>query len=248
MATILVVDDDADIRLLTKLNFELDGHQVRLAGDAKAAMASVATERPDVIVLDVMMPEVDGFTVLTQLKASPGDIADIPVLMLTALSGHLDRAKGGIEGAVRYLTKPIDLDELREAVQEALEGVERSMRLDAQRGALELLARIEGKADDPEEGSHAPRPRLSAFEIDRRPTPARAPASLRGAIERLPSLTEKQRGLLDELAASSTVMGAADVLGVSRSNVYASLRRISRKLGTRNVPELLDLLRTSQLV
>ena len=248
MATILVVDDDADIRLLTKLNFELDGHQVRLAGDARAAMASVAAARPDVIVLDVMMPEVDGFTMLTQLKASPPEIAEIPVLMLTALGGHLDRAKGGIEGAVRYLTKPIDLDELRDAVREALEGVEASMRLDAQRGALELLARIERKAEDPDEGSTAPRPRLSAFEIDRRPTPARAPASLRGALERLSSLTDKQRALLDELAASSTVMGAADVLGVSRSNVYASRRRISRKLGTRNVPELLELLRTSQLV
>src|SRR3954454_12229976 len=122
MARILVVDDEPDIQLLTRINLERDGHEVLTASDGGDALSAVSDSPPDLIVLDVMMPEVDGWTVLTELKSRHGDAAsEIPVILLTALGSPLARAKGGIEGAVRYLTKPIDLDELRDAVVEALE-------------------------------------------------------------------------------------------------------------------------------
>ncbi len=250
MATILVVDDDADIRLLTKLTLERDGHVVHTAEDGPAALAYVESRRPDVIVLDVMMPEVDGFTVLTRLKASEPSVAGIPVVIVSALSGPLDRATGGIEGAVRYLTKPIDLDQLRDAVTWALQGPEEPLRRQAQRDALELLARAErgaGGTIAPPAGPSTSRLRLSALERERSALPPRTPPMANAAAARLSSLTDKQRGLLGELAGSATVIEAADRLGVSRSNVYASLRRISRKLGTRSVPELLTLVRSGAL-
>src|SRR5882762_5447975 len=133
MATILIVDDEPDIRLLTKLNLERDGHRIVTAGNGAEALDAVQEAPPDLILLDVMMPEVDGWAVLDQLKAHLGKpISDIPVILLTALGTPLDRVKGGIEGAVRYLTKPIDLDELREAVIDALDSPEGTQRRKAQ--------------------------------------------------------------------------------------------------------------------
>src|SRR5256885_739051 len=171
MATILVVDDEPDIRLLTKLNLERDGHVIVTAANGAEALAAVQKAAPDLILLDLMMPEIDGWTVLDQLKAHLGKpISDIPVILLTALGGPMDRVKGGIEGAVRYLTKPIDLDELRSAVVEALEEPEPGQRRRAQARALELLARMESNAPAGSDGD-VPRPRLSGLE--RGPAPPR---------------------------------------------------------------------------
>lgn len=248
MATILVVDDEPDIRLLTKLNLERDGHRVTTADDGVAALAEVARSRPDLILLDVMMPELDGWSVLEQLKAASDQAtAEIPVVMLTALGGAMDRAKGGIEGAVRYLTKPIDIDELRRTITEALAAPEPPQRRNAQHKALEMLARIERNAP-PSSSDSLPRPRLSGLEHDRsRRRAPEPPPALRIATERLGALTDKQRELLDAVQSHATVLEAATTLGMSRSNIYASLRRISRRLGTASVPELLELLRTGTL-
>ena len=102
MATILVVDDEPDIRLLIQMTLERDGHDTVMANDGAEALVAVHDARPDVVVLDVMMPEVDGWTVLKRLKADDDpDISAIPVLMLTALGAPIDQVKGGIEGAVR---------------------------------------------------------------------------------------------------------------------------------------------------
>src|SRR5205823_7300385 len=111
-----------------------------------------------------MMPEIDGWTVLQDLKGRHGDaMSEIPVILLTALGGPLDRVKGGIEGAVRYLTKPIDLDDLRAAVTDALRDPEPAQRRKAQERALETLARME--SDTPMRSDNgAPRPRLSGLE------------------------------------------------------------------------------------
>lgn len=247
MARILVVDDEPDIQLLTRLNLERDGHEVVTASDGSEALAAVTDSIPDLIVLDIMMPEVDGWTVLTELKSRHGDAAsEIPVILLTALGSPLDRAKGGIEGAVRYLTKPIDLDELREAVVQALDEPEPGQRRRAQERALELLARME--SDTPTVDGGAPRPRLSGLE--RGPTPPRpvTPSPVRSAAEHLGTLTDKQRELLEAIQAAPTVMEAAAALKMSRSNIYASLRRISRKLGTRSVRDLLEMVRSGELL
>jgi DNA-binding NarL/FixJ family response regulator len=247
MATILVVDDEPDIRFYAQVNLELDGHEVIVAADGEEALRLVADRRPDVILLDVMMPHVDGWTVLEQLKASlDQSIKTIPVLLLTALGTDSDKVRGGIEGAVHYLTKPVSPDEMREAIEAALAGDEPQQRRKAQQGALEKLARIEkgGSAAVPE----GPRPRLTRYE---RTKPikesAGAPAKRWSDEDALSELTSKQRELLDTLRSSSSVTEAAEQLGVSRSNVYASLRRIGRKLGISSVSDLLRQLRAGNL-
>jgi CheY-like chemotaxis protein/DNA-binding CsgD family transcriptional regulator len=247
MATILIVDDEPDIRLLTKLNLERDGHRIVTASNGTEALAAVQEALPDLILLDVMMPEIDGWAVLDQLKAHLGKpISDIPVILLTALGSPLDRVKGGIEGAVRYLTKPIDLDELRQAVLDALDAPEGPQRRKAQGKALEMLARIERNVS-PTAADTAPRPRLSGLERGPEPPRPTAPSAGQQAAANLDQLTTKQRELLDAVWRAPTVMEAAATLKMSRSNVYSSLRRISRKLGTKSVRELLHLVRHGDL-
>src|SRR5258705_10561536 len=98
MATILVVDDEPDIRALIQLNLELDGHPVGLAANGSEALDRVSEEVPDVMLLDLMMPEVDGWQVLETIKAATDlDVNRIPVLMLTAHDSADDRIRGGIE-------------------------------------------------------------------------------------------------------------------------------------------------------
>jgi FixJ family two-component response regulator len=158
----------------------------------------------------------------------------------------MDRVKGGIEGAVQYLTKPMDLEALRAAVTDALAEPESSQRRKAQHHALEMLARIERNAA-PMEVSAAPRPRLSALE--RGPGPARVEPepTVKVNQERIATLTDKQRHLLHVVSVAPTVMEAAAELSMSRSNVYASLRRINRKLGTRSVRDLLEVVRSGEV-
>jgi two-component system, OmpR family, phosphate regulon response regulator PhoB len=250
LATILVVDDEPDIRMLVRMTLGYDGHDVVEAGDGAAALAAVNERRPDLIILDVMMPEVSGWDVLTRLKAEADPaVREIPVIMLTALTAPMDRAKGGIEGAVRYFAKPISPDDLRESVSEALAGdPEPQQRRRAQQRALEDLARME--RDDQGMAAVAagtPRPRLSGLETarpaDRLPADA-VPPDLSAAVA---ALTDKQRELLAAVRDAPTVMEAAANLGMSRSNVYASLRRITRRLQIRTVSDLLQHVRAGHL-
>lgn len=247
MASVLVVDDEPDIRYLTQVNLELDGHRVMTAANGAEALAAVQVEVPDVVLLDVMMPEVDGWAVLEQLKTHlDTQISSVKVLMMTALGADDDRLRGGIEGAVRYLVKPVTPEQLREAVNEVLAGgPERELRRRAQTGALLELARMEKGEHGAATADDAPRLRLSRLEHARTrdEPPAEDDARHVGA-----ELTDKQRALLVSLAAAPSVSAAAGELGVSRSNVYASLRRIARKIGYDSVPELLRSVRSGQLV
>jgi DNA-binding response OmpR family regulator len=245
MATILVVDDEPDIRALVQLNLELDGHRVITAANGAEALELIADEVPDVMLLDLMMPEVDGWTVLETIKAASNlDVNRIPVLMLTANDAADARVRGGIEGAIRFLTKPFSPSSLRDEVRAALGGdPEPTKRRKTQQAALEQLARIEKGSDSHDAGSA--RPHLTRLE--HRPVAATEPKQLVAAREKLSTLTDKQRELLDRLAQATSVSDAAIDLGVSRSNVYASLRRISRKLGVPSVPELLGLVRDRTL-
>src|SRR5688500_15880418 len=196
-----------------------------------------------------MMPGVDGWAVLDQLKAQLGKpFSGIPVILLTALGSPLDRVKGGIEGAVRYLTKPIDLDELRSAVTDALNEPEGDQRRKAQGKALEMLARIERNVSPTAPDETTPRPRLSGLERGPEPPRPSLPTPGQQAAANLGQLTLKQRELLDTVWRAPTVMEAAATLHMSRSNVYSSLRRISRKLGTKSVRDLLHLVRHGDLM
>jgi DNA-binding response OmpR family regulator len=244
MATVLVVDDEPDIQYLVKVNLELDGHEVMLASNGSEALRSVQHRVPDVMILDVMMPELDGWQVLERVKAETDPaIKHIPVIMLTALGGDEYRVRGGIEGAIRYLTKPIAPDDLLAEVRDALAGdPEPLKRQRTQKAALEELARRERGAAA---GVGETRPRLTRLERTPAPPPERQ--EVRVARERLGELTTKQLELLETLRAAPSVSDAAKALSVSRSNIYASLRRICRKLGTSSVPELLELVRAGAI-
>ena len=246
MASVLVVDDEPDIRYLTQLQLELDGHRVMTAADGVEALAAVQVEVFDVVLLDVMMPEVDGWAVLEQLKAHLDErISSVKVLMMTALADDDHRLRGGIEGAVRYLVKPVSAEQLRAAVEEVVAGgPERDQRRRVQTGALVELARMQSGDGDP--GRTTPSgPRLSRLEHARPRDDGREGHEgdhLGGG------LTHKQRSLLRALTAAPSVSAAANELGVSRSNIYASLRRIIRRTGHDSVPELLRRLRAGQVV
>lgn len=243
MARILAVDDNADILELIRVNLTLAGHDVRVADSGQRGLDAARASRPDLVVLDVMMPEVDGWHVLERLKTEAA-LVDVPVIMLTARSAESDRVRGGIEGAIRYLTKPFEPDRLREEVEAALAGdPEPVQRRRVQRESLAELARME-KGVVASEGEWA-RPRLTRLE---HAVEDEGSSTLREARERLVQLSTKQHALLEVLRGAPSVSHAAMELGVSRSNVYASLRRISRKLGTGSVRELLALLRTGALL
>lgn len=246
MATVLVVDDEEDIRQLVKVNLELDGHDVLLARDGAEALEAVKTARPDVMVLDLMMPRVDGWQVLETVKAETDvDIQNIPILMLTAHDSVENRMRGGIEGAIRYLAKPFSPDELRREVNDAISGEPEPVKRKAvQTRTLQELARSE-KGQQAAEIEGEEHPHLSRLE---RPPRREDPPVVRRAREQLGTLTPKQRQLLEKLRDSTSVTDAASDLGVSRSNIYASLRRIGRKLGTSSVPELLAIVRTGGLL
>lgn len=240
----VVVDDEPDIRYLTQLVLELDGHRVMTAADGTEALAAIDLEIPDVVLLDVMMPGMDGWAVLAQLKAHLQDeVSSVKVVMMTALGTDTDRIRGGIEGAVRYLVKPVSPDDLRAVVREVLEDVpERTQRLRAQTEALIQLARME--SGTARTSGTEPGPRLSRLEHRRNRDERRDPSVLAVGA----TLTDKQRELLASIVSSPSVSEAASRLGVSRSNVYASLRRIARRLDVESVPTLLDRLRSGAYV
>jgi two-component system response regulator MprA len=106
---ILVVDDDRAVRESLRRSLQFNGYQVELAGDGVQALDSVAQSRPDAMVLDVMMPRLDGLEVCRQLR-STGD--DLPILVLTAREAVSDRVAGLDAGADDYLPKPFALEEL----------------------------------------------------------------------------------------------------------------------------------------
>ena len=106
-ARILVVDDiEANVRLL-QAKLEAEYYEVLSAPDGPTALTLAVTEKPDIVVLDVMMPLMDGFTVCRRLKENP-ETRHIPVVLLTALDGRGDRVAGLEAGADEFLTKPID--------------------------------------------------------------------------------------------------------------------------------------------
>lgn len=105
---ILVVDDEANIVELCRMYLEREGFQVDRAGDGEEALQQVAARQPDLVVLDVMLPKLDGFEVCRQLRAA----SDVPILMLTARTDDVDKIVGLELGADDYLTKPFNPREL----------------------------------------------------------------------------------------------------------------------------------------
>jgi two-component system, OmpR family, response regulator RpaA len=124
MPRILVIDDDAAIAELVAINLEMAGYEVTQAEDGIKGQALAIQLLPDLIVLDLMLPRVDGFTVCQRLRRDDRT-ADIPVLMLTALSQTQDKVEGFNSGADDYLTKPFELEEMLARVRALLRRTDR---------------------------------------------------------------------------------------------------------------------------
>ncbi|HEX8003562.1 MAG TPA: response regulator [Mycobacteriales bacterium] len=119
MATVLVVDDDTDIARFIEINLRLEGFDVRVAHDGEQAEQSIDAETPDLVLLDVMMPKVDGVELCRRLRANPAT-ANLPVIMLTAKSLSADKVVGLTAGADDYIIKPFDTLELVARVRSTL--------------------------------------------------------------------------------------------------------------------------------
>ncbi len=116
---VLVVDDEPDVLLLCRVNLEFEGYEVMEAADGVEAMSRVRERRPDVILLDVMMPRMDGWQVLKELKSDQA-LQDIPVVMLTAKVQDQDQIRGWSSGASEYITKPFSPLSLSQVLDDVL--------------------------------------------------------------------------------------------------------------------------------
>ena len=135
MNKILVIDDDRAINELIKVNLELAGHKVIQAFDGTTGFALCKQELPSVVVLDVMMPEVDGFTVAQRIRKNE-DTKNIPIIMLTALSQLNDKVNGFNIGVDDYLVKPFEVEELLVRIRALLK---RSHQIPQSASTRELL-------------------------------------------------------------------------------------------------------------
>ena len=118
---ILVVDDDPSIRRLLNATLELEGYTVATAADGEEALAELPGSNPDVVVLDVMMPKLNGLDVLERIRRNPAT-ATLPVILLTAKSSKEDVWEGWQRGVDYYMTKPFDVEELLRFIEFVLEG------------------------------------------------------------------------------------------------------------------------------
>jgi two-component system, OmpR family, alkaline phosphatase synthesis response regulator PhoP len=135
---VLVIDDEAPIRLLCRVNLEAEGMQVLEASDGPTGVARARGESPDVILLDVMMPGLDGWRVAEQLLLDPAT-ERIPIIFLTARAEFRDRARGLDIGGVDYVTKPFNPLELAELVEDVLARVDRGERDELRHEKLQEL-------------------------------------------------------------------------------------------------------------
>jgi CheY-like chemotaxis protein len=119
VARVMAVDDDHVIRGLLEVNLEMEGHEVVTAVDGQDALVKVGSTRPDLILLDVMMPNVNGWQVAEELKGNP-TTRHIPIVFLSARAMEADVRKGTALGVQAYVTKPFDPIDLMELVNRLL--------------------------------------------------------------------------------------------------------------------------------
>ena len=124
---VLVVDDEAPIRLLCRVNLEAEGMEVVEASDGPGGLDAARAEKPDAVLLDVMMPGLDGWTVAERLLADE-ETRDTPIVFLTARADLRDRARGMDLGGIGYVTKPFNPVELASLVRDVVSAVERGER------------------------------------------------------------------------------------------------------------------------
>ena len=130
MALILVADDEADLAMGLRDNLQFEGYEVIVASDGEAAAAAALEQSPDLLLLDIMMPKLDGLEVCRRVREAGHTI---PILMLTAKSQEIDVVRGLEAGADDYVTKPFSIRELLARIKAALR------RTDAGRGLSRIL-------------------------------------------------------------------------------------------------------------
>jgi CheY-like chemotaxis protein len=133
---VLLVDDERAIRTICRVNLEADGLAVLEAKDGAEALEEIRREHPSLVLLDVMMPGIDGWNVAEQLEADD-ETRDIPVVFLSARAAREDRLRAQELGAVGYIVKPFDPLELAGIVRDVLERVARGEREQLNRGLSE---------------------------------------------------------------------------------------------------------------
>jgi len=148
MARILIAEDNAEIRTLVSSILVEEGHKVRVAQDGQQALDMMLDDAPDVLVLDIMMPQMDGYSVLKELKSS-GIKEQMKILILTAKTSESDWVRGYELGAHAYLTKPFDPDELINAIEDLLGSTKEQLlvRREAELDKAQLLSRLESIFD-----------------------------------------------------------------------------------------------------
>ena len=226
--TVLVVEDEADLASLVEVNLELAGYRVLMAEDGERALEVIAEEVPDMVLLDVMMPGIDGWTVLRRIKEDE-TTQDLPVVMLTALTEERDLIRGHLQGAIEYVTKPFEMRRLLGAVEVALRPATDEERTERRRRTMTMLQRLA----ELETGRSAQVPPVRLSSLERPPSQDRGSTDTTTPGQRagLETLTDKQRWLAAALGAGWPARRIAEHLGVSRSNVYATRRRVARRLG-----------------
>jgi two-component system alkaline phosphatase synthesis response regulator PhoP len=145
---VLVIDDEPPIRLLCRVNLEADGMQVLEASDGPTGLEKARNEEPDVILLDVMMPGLDGWQVAEELL-DDRRTSSIPIVFLTARAEVRDRARGLDLGGIDYVTKPFNPIELAPQVRELIQRVDRGEREEVRR---EKINELRDLLDPPEPG------------------------------------------------------------------------------------------------
>ena len=138
MTSVLVIDDEAPIRLLCRVNLEAEGMDVLEASDGPTGLEKARNEEPDVILLDVMMPGLDGWQVAEELLDSERTNA-IPIVFLTARAEVRDRARGLDLGGIDYVTKPFNPVELAPLVLDLIDRVDRGERDELRREKIAEL-------------------------------------------------------------------------------------------------------------
>lgn len=148
--TVLVVDDEPDVRTLCRVNLEYEGYRVLESESGEDALGMLKESRPDIILLDLMMPRMDGWEVLRRLKEDD-KMASIPVVLLTARADDESQLKGWSAGIVDYITKPFNPLSLVRYVQKAL--TERDPESETKRRdeIIEQLKRMKELRDSPGE-------------------------------------------------------------------------------------------------
>ena len=117
---LLVAEDDLEIAALLRATLEGAGYNITLVHDGEAALASAVEDKPDAIILDVMMPQMNGWEVCKSLRAR-GDFGDVGILMLTAIGPNLNEMTAPLYGADDHLDKPFSIDELLQRVEKLVQ-------------------------------------------------------------------------------------------------------------------------------